>query len=59
MSSHKRLPGQSNADYGRRQDPNSAFIGTQSLRGGGDLSFAYRIARAIIAWRDRRRATRS
>lgn len=58
MNSEKRLPGQSNADFGR-SNPNNEFIGTQSVAGGGDPSFALRLFRAIGAWRDRRRATRS
>jgi hypothetical protein len=29
-SSEKRLPGQANADYDDRDDPNPQFIGTQS-----------------------------
>lgn len=58
MSPEKRLPGQSNSDFGR-SNPNSEFIGTQSVYGGGDPSFGLRLFRAIGAWRDRRRATRS
>lgn len=60
MSAAKRLPGESNADYERRhKDPNSDFIGTQSLFGGGDPSFVLRALRAVSAWLDRRREGRS
>ena len=55
----KRLPGQSNADFERIHDPNRGFIGTQSLHGGGDPSFAYRGFRAVLAWFDRRRGRTS
>ena len=53
-SSPKRLPGQSNEAYENRTDPNSEFIGTQSLHGGGDPSFVYRGNRALLSWLDRR-----
>ena len=53
--SEKRLPGQTNADYDGRTDPNAEFLGTQSLVGGGDESFVYRGIRALLSWLDRRR----
>jgi hypothetical protein len=56
MATEKRLPGQSNAEYERRRDPNAQFLGTQSLQGGGDPSFVQRGLRAFLAWRDRRKA---
>ena len=56
--SEKRLPGQTNADYGRGKDPNAEFLGTQSLDGGGDDSFVYRGILAFISWRDRSRRRR-
>lgn len=59
MAPEKRLPGQSNSDYGRGTDPNAEFIGTQSLSGGGDLSFVFRATRAFMSWRDRRRGRRT
>ena len=59
MTQKKRLPGQSNADFEQRNDPNADFIGTQSLQGGGDLTFVYRALRAFMFWRDRRRGTRA
>lgn len=49
----KRVPGQDNADYGHRHDPNSDFVGTESLSGGGDASFVYRALRRFLAWCDR------
>ncbi|MGK5550863.1 hypothetical protein ACSNOI_04550 [Actinomadura kijaniata] len=52
----KRLPGQSNAEFERRHDPNAAFVGTQSLNGGGDPSFMIRGFRALLTRLDRRRA---
>lgn len=55
----KRIPGQSNADYERRQDPNANFFGTQSLQGGGDLSFVIRASQAFSAWRSRRKDRKS
>jgi hypothetical protein len=58
MAPHKRLPGQSNDDYEQSRDPNAAFIGTQSLYGGGDLTFVSRALRAFLSWRDRRRTGR-
>jgi hypothetical protein len=51
----KRLPGQSNEDFGKSKDPNSDFIGTQSLYGGGDPGWMIRAMRAVSDWRDRRR----
>lgn len=52
----KRIPGQSNADYGRaRNDPNAEFQGTHSLVGGGDPSWILRLVRGLFAWRDRRK----
>ena len=59
MAPEKRLPGQTNAEHGRREDPNAQFIGTHSLDSGGDLSFVYRAARAFSSWRKRRREGRS
>ena len=47
----KRLPGQSNADYAGRVDPNTKFLGTQSLHGGGDLTIVHRAARAPLVAR--------
>ena len=58
-SSPKRLPGQNNADYEDRKDPNSDFVGTQSLYGGGDPSLVYRGLRAFLSWLDRRRGRTS
>jgi len=58
MAPEKRLPGQTNADYERRDDPNAEFIGTHSLDGGGDLSFVHRALRALSSWRNRRRRGR-
>lgn len=55
MTPRRRLPGQSNAEFRRRKDPNTKFIGTQSLQGGGDPTFVYRALRAFLSWRDRRR----
>ncbi len=55
----KRLPGQSNAEYEHRQNPNAEFIGTQSLSGGGDPSLALRISRAFSAWLNRVRGRKS
>lgn len=50
----KRVPGQSNADYGRAQrDPNAEFLGTQSLVGGGDPTWVRRAAKALFTWRKR------
>lgn len=46
----KRLPGQSNADYDRGRDANADFLGTQSLYGGGDLSWVMRVADALRRW---------
>jgi hypothetical protein len=57
--SAKRLPGQDNAGHEGRKDPNSDFIGTQSLDGGSDPSFVYRGLRALLSWLDRRRGRRS
>jgi hypothetical protein len=50
----KRLPGQSNADYGGRPDPNVAYLGTESVAGGTDPTWILRLMRAFFAWRDRR-----
>lgn len=58
MATEKRLPGQSNAEYERRRDPNVEFLGAQSLQGDGDPSFVYRGLRALMSWRDRRRQAR-
>lgn len=55
MTPEKRQPGQSNADYERRGEPNAQFLGTHSLEGGGDLTFVLRAYRAFRGWRDRRR----
>lgn len=54
----KRLPGQTNADYGRRRDANADFLGTQSLRGGGDPTWALRLVRALFERWDRRKNRR-
>lgn len=51
----KRVPGQSNAEHGRRGDPNADFLGTSSLDTGGDGSWSVRLFRALFAWRDKRR----
>ncbi len=52
----KRIPGQSNADYGRaRSDPNANFLGTQSLRGGGDLTWIPNAVKALSDWWRRRK----
>ena len=52
----KRIPGQSNADYGRAQsDPNANFLGTQSLEGRGDLTWIIGAFGALAAWRKRRK----
>jgi hypothetical protein len=56
MATEKRLPGQSNAEFEGHRDPNADFLGTQSLHGGGDLSFVQRGLRAFLSWRDRRKA---
>lgn len=58
MATEKRLPGQTNAEYERRRDPNAEFLGTQSLESAGDPSFVYRALRALLSWRDRRRKVR-
>jgi hypothetical protein len=58
MTPEKRLPGQSNDDYAGARDPNHRFIGTQSLFGGGDLSFVHRALQAFYGWRDRRKDAR-
>ncbi|MCA1783854.1 MAG: hypothetical protein ABR616_17005 [Dermatophilaceae bacterium] len=51
----KRIPGQSNAQYERaRTDPNAQFLGTQSLDGGGDLTWVMRAAKAFSDWLRRR-----
>ncbi|MFI0446867.1 hypothetical protein [Actinomadura sp. 6N118] len=54
----KRIPGQSNSEYERRDNPNADFIGTQSVHGGGDHSFMVRISQAFFTWRDRRRGSK-
>ena len=55
----KRLPGQSNADYENRTDPNAQFLGTQSIEGIGDPTWMYRALGAFLSWRDGRRERRS
>lgn len=55
----KRQPGQSNADFNRRSDPNAKFIGEQSLRGYGPWEHKPSIVTAIRKWLKRRRAGRS
>lgn len=50
----KRLPGQSNAEYGVRRDPNGEFMVTQPLQRGGDLSWVMRAAGAMVRWVGRR-----
>lgn len=55
----KRLPGQSNADYAGRVDPNTKFLGTQSLHGGGDLTIVHRGLHALLSWLGRRRGRTS
>lgn len=55
----KRLPGQSNDDYEKRDDPNTQFLGTQSLYGGGDPTFVLRAMHAFFRWLDRRRGRRT
>ncbi|GAA2120357.1 hypothetical protein GCM10009780_80470 [Actinomadura alba] len=57
--SEKRIPGQSNAEYERRQNPNADFTGTHSVHGGGDPSFVIRISQAFFAWLGRRRGRKS
>ena len=53
MTAHeKRQPGQSNAEYDGRRDPNADFLGVQSLHGGGGLGGW--IA-GLWKWLDRRR----
>lgn len=51
-SRKKRLPGQSNAEYAGRPDPNADFLDRQSLTfgaGGGHWLFGVaRVARALI-----------
>jgi hypothetical protein len=51
----KRVPGQSNAEYDNRRDPNDDFIGIQSGPYGGGDSSIYRAMRAVVSWLDRRR----
>ena len=51
--SKKRLPGQSNAEYARRPDPNAGFLGTQSLSGGDWFSGIARLIRALIVRKGR------
>ena len=51
----KRIPGLSNAEYERAgTDPNAQFLGTQSLHGGGDLTWIVRAAKAVSDWLKRR-----
>jgi hypothetical protein len=52
----KRLPGQANADYERRHDPNSDFIGVQSAYGGG---YQGGWTWQLLAWVSTRRAHRN
>ncbi len=58
MSPENRRPGQSNEEFeGRaraRSSVQGSFLGTSSLRGGGDLSWALRLWRAVLSWRDKR-----
>ncbi len=58
-SPEKRRPGQSNAEYERRENPNADFLGAQSLSGGGNPSLPLRIFRALSTWLDRHRAPKS
>jgi hypothetical protein len=51
----KRLPGQSNAEYDRGSDANADYLGTQSLHGGGDLSWVMKAADAVRRWLERRK----
>ncbi|MQY05916.1 hypothetical protein [Actinomadura macrotermitis] len=55
----KRLPGQSNAEYERRRDPNADFIGMQSMAGGGDPTRAIRYSQAFFAWFNRVRGRKA
>ena len=54
----KRLPGQSNAEYGQGRDANADFLGTQSLHNGGDLSWVMKVADAARRWLERRKNRR-
>jgi len=45
----KRIPGQTNAEYSGSPDSNLQFLGTHSLSGGGDPSWAGRLYNAIAA----------
>lgn len=60
MRPEQRRPGQSNAEFEGRghaaQRVRADFIGTSSLYGGGDQSWALRFWRALFAWRDKRRS---
>ncbi|MEN8707762.1 MAG: hypothetical protein ABF306_16630 [Nocardioides marinisabuli] len=60
MRPEQRRPGQSNADFEGRDRASrgvtGSFLGTSSLHGGGDPSWALRLWRALFAWRDERRA---
>jgi hypothetical protein len=45
----KRLPGQSNAEYAGRRDPNADFLGVQSVSSSGAWVFSIaRLVRALI-----------
>jgi hypothetical protein len=46
----KRLPGQSNAEYGGRPDPNAEYLVTQSLHSSWELSWVMRAVRAVFRW---------
>jgi hypothetical protein len=60
MRRRKRMPGESNAGYEKRDtDPNLQFLGIQSSASMGDPTWALRAFRAFFAWRDRRRESRS
>ena len=50
----KRLPGQSNAEYGGRPNPNAEFLVTQSLHSNWDLSWVTRAVGAVFRWFGRR-----
>lgn len=52
----KRIPGQSNAEYGHApSDPNAGFLGTHSLKGGGDLTGLTNVGKALVDWWKRRK----
>ena len=54
----KRLPGQSNAEYGGRPDPNAEFVVAQFLHSSWDLSWIMRASKAVFRWFGRRHRRR-